>query len=152
MKSKIEDRIRRIGESIFMLEHRLYDLEELFKNLEKLFKKQNETQTKKKSWPQKGDTIYFLDVTGKPHHDTFYTNETHKAIADFLGIYKTKEEAERVSRYITLLTALDHFTRLHFNEPGLLKDYIINNSTTAIQLFKQFLKNNNIDNDLTEYS
>ena len=54
-------------------------------------------EVKGEEWPQEGDKYYYMDHYGDLQNDTWTHHKLDKERRDFLGTYRTKEEAQAVS-------------------------------------------------------
>lgn len=57
----------------------------------------------KEEWPQKGDSYYTIDEYGNVYESMWFDHPEDPARRNFIGIFKTKEEAEMRKGAIKLL-------------------------------------------------
>lgn len=51
-------------------------------------------EEKKEEWPKEGDEFWHLTMKGSVISETWYDSVTYRNMRDFLGIFRTREEAE----------------------------------------------------------
>lgn len=54
-------------------------------------------------WPQAGDKFWVLDVTGEPFWSVWPGGSTVSGARSFLGIYETREQAERRAKQVRIV-------------------------------------------------
>lgn len=47
-----------------------------------------------KPWPQNGDTYWYVTASSRPTQDTWHGDEYDTGMRDFLGIFRTEQEAK----------------------------------------------------------
>lgn len=102
MKQTIEQKLDTICEVLEKIDDRLT-------NLEGGWTKMEIQNARIKQWPQIGDTFFRLNSKGQIYEQVWTGSSTQSKIESFMGVYKTREEAEWIKSGIMTFVAEERY-------------------------------------------
>ena len=106
--------------------------------------KQLEELEQQKDWPQEGDQYYNIYNNGGVCKHKYNDSIEHKDIINFLGIFRTQEEAEKARDYYKAIRIIDEHCYNWIGYKNIIQ-YFFNELN--IDLIRKKLKKHNIDID-----